>query len=59
MMLAGSEKDVLLIGDSKVAERASGAVRKGVYSEVEVLESSNKGGVGEIKVLNRGTGVVE
>ena len=37
LMLAGSETDVLLMGDSKVPERALGALLKGVYSAVEVL----------------------
>ena len=56
---AESERDVLPMGDSKVPEWALGAVPKGVYSEVEVMGSSNNGGVGEIEVLNRGAGVVE
>ena len=53
LILAEPERDVLLMGDSKVPERAFGAVLKGV------LESSNKRGVGEIEVLNRGAGIVE
>ena len=56
---AASERDVLLMGGSEVPERAFGAVLKGMYSEVEVLGSSNKEGVGEIEPPNRGAGIVE
>ena len=57
--LAGSEREEVLMEGSEVPERAFGAVLKGVYSEVDVLRSSNKGGVGEIGELNRGSGIME
>ena len=40
----GVRKNVQLMGESRVLEWTFGAMLKGVYSEVEVLGSSNKGG---------------